>query len=142
MRSVYTMNIINFVVFSEGRTKLGLLNSTLYVCHMYMTLFYLPHVCWYYHTMKHSLDCNKIFMFTFGFWTFCDIPLDVLFKFKQNMVSVTIWRVLYPQDCFACTIYFTVQTDPFQVYFSDSVKGSVISWKTGKNTNFSFLFFP
>ena len=47
-----------------------------------MSLFYLPHLCWYYHTMKHSLDCHKKFMFTVGFWTFCDIPLDVLFKFK------------------------------------------------------------
>ena len=48
----------------------------------WVCFIYPIYVNWYYHTMKHSLDCHKIFMFTFGVWTFCDIPLDVLFKFK------------------------------------------------------------
>ena len=50
-----------------------------------------------------------------AFGHFVTFHLTCCSSLSRIWYCVTIWRVLYPQDCFACTIYFTVQTDPFQV---------------------------
>ncbi|CAH3191697.1 unnamed protein product [Porites evermanni] len=76
----------------------------------------------------------QMFMFTVGFWTFRDIPLDVLFKFKVLVRSF----LLVISECYEIIFpWLNVVADPEQVAKSEAkdLPKSIETWLETRNSH-------